>query len=97
MGDKRGSVELWDVENKKPYKVLKIAADQWVTSTTSTNNIVAIGSYDKKLRLYDVSNWECFYVKECGIVPGSLHLTRDLKYLTIAGLGGDGAYVMNIE
>ncbi len=58
---------------------------------------LAIGSGDKKLRLYDVRNWECFLAKQFNFPVDSLHLTPDLKYLTAAGEGGDMCHVLQIQ
>eukprot|EP01084_Bolivina_argentea_P118496 210235_1 len=97
MSDKKGKIEIWDIMHKKAINTLKIGVSQWVTSSASTNNILAIASWDKKLRLYDVRNWELFYTKQYNCQANSLHLTRDLKYLTFAGRGGDRCFVLQIE
>merc|ERR1712154_709115 len=97
VSDKRGRIEIWDIAQLKPIKTLNIGIQQWVTCSASTNNIFAVGSWDKKLRLYDVRSWQCFYTKAYDFKPTSLHLTDDLKYLTVGGQGGDRCVVLKIQ
>jgi len=85
------------VKQKKPVKELNVSSLTHIVSSTSTNNILAIGSSDKKLRLFDVRSWECFYEKKFSFECRSLHLTNDLKYLTCSGKSGDRCVVLQIE
>ena len=89
-----GKMEVWDIKNKKPVKVL----DGEGSATASTNNILAVGRAGV-LELWDVRNWEMFYSSDFeGLDPKSLHLTSDSKYLTIAGKeGGDKCVVLEIK
>ena len=67
-----------------------------MTCTVSVGDIVAVGSYDKVLRLYDAKTWNMIYSKKYGLTPYSLHLTADQKYLTIAGGEGEQCVVMKL-
>merc|ERR1712083_143066 len=44
-------VEIWNIKTRKPSKFLKEKRD--IICTTSTNNILAIGTADKQLQLWD--------------------------------------------
>ncbi len=68
-----------------------------INCAVSTNNILGIGSSDKTIRLFDVRTWEMFYSQKYEMIPNSLHLTADLKYLTIGGSGGDKCSVLQIK
>ncbi|MCP4989293.1 MAG: WD40 repeat domain-containing protein [Colwellia sp.] len=85
VGDSMGMIEIWDVWEKEVVTTLSINAHHYIIALSSTNNVLAVFANDKKLRLYDVRNWECFYTKEYDFLPSSLHLTEDLKYVTLAG------------
>ena len=81
--------EIWDIRNNACMCMC----------SASTNNIFAFASYYGVLRLWDVRNWEVMYSSTfAGMQAYSLHLTPDLKYLTIAGTGdGDGCVVLEIK
>ena len=89
-------VEIWDVGNKTSVKKLELKESK---ASASTNNILGFGSVYGVLRLWDVRNWEVLYSSTfAGMNANSLHLTSDLKYLTIAGTGdGDGCVVLEIK
>uniref|UniRef100_A0A7S0TEL7 Uncharacterized protein n=1 Tax=Elphidium margaritaceum TaxID=933848 RepID=A0A7S0TEL7_9EUKA len=89
VGDHNGKIEIWDIMQREPVKCLQTDGQKKITSSASTQNVLAIGSEDKTLRLYDVRNWECFYSEQFNCEGDSLHLTKDLKYVTFAGYGGD--------
>jgi len=97
VADNDGRMEIWDVQKKKPVKVLQTDTKKIVQASASTHNILAIGSKDKTLRLYDVTNWECVMEKSFNCTGYSLDLTHDLKYVTFAGHGGDRCIVLEIE
>ena len=90
-------VEIWDVVQKCSLKVLHIEGG-FIGSLTSTNNILAVGTSEGSLQLWDVRNWDMFYSSEfVGLDTRSLHLTSDSKYLTIGGPSGDKCVVMKIS
>ena len=90
-------VEIWDVQQKQFLRVLQIKG-QNIGCSASTNNIFSVGTYDGKLILWDVRNWERFFSKEfSGMIAASIHLTSDSKYLTIGGVGGDKCVVLEIQ
>ena len=97
VGDNVGHIEIWDVDKKEAIKKVEIGSDGMISASASIHNILAVGSTDKKLRLYDVRNWECFWSQEYNAEGYSLHLTENLKYLTYAGWGGDRCFVLEIE
>ena len=66
--------------------------------SASSSNILAFGSDQGVLRLWDVRSWEVVHEETFdGLQAYSLHLTNDLKYLTIAGIGDDKCIVMEIK
>ncbi len=93
------NIEIWDVVKKEVVKSWKV--DDWTKATTSTNNILALASGNnnvkKMLRLYDVRSWEMFYSQKYEMVPMSIHLTSDSKYLTISGYEGERCVVLEIQ
>jgi len=100
IGDFGGNFEVWDVALRMRLKRFEIETKQGITSSASIKNILAIGSGDKTLRLYDVRNWKCFYQQKFDCNGDSLSLTEDLKYVTFAGKGTYGnekCVVLEIE
>ncbi len=69
----------------------------WVGCMTSTNNILAVGSGDQMLSLFDVRTWKLFHSIQYQMDPYSLHLTPDLKYLTISGDKGEKCVTLQIN
>ena len=59
------------------------------------------GQFDQMMRLYDIRTWELVHSETFTMIPQSLHLTTDLRYLTVGGLYGDSGsekcIVMNIK
>ena len=74
-----------------------IDANGIITCMCSVNNILAVGSGGKELRLFDATSWEMIYSKKYEMQQYSLHLTDDLKYLTVGGNGGERCIVLNIK
>lgn len=97
VGDRSGTIEIWDIANKTAIKCIDTRSNSMFRCSASTNNILAIGSADKTVKLYDIRNWECFYSHKYDIEPCSLHLTNDLQYITIGGDGGDLCVVLQIQ
>ena len=93
----RGKVEICQIAKKESIKVLDIGVKQAINALYSTHNILAVASNDKKVRLYDVRNWKMFYEAKYKMLPKSLHLTKDSKYLTIGGSKGEQCIVLKIK
>jgi len=97
-GSSGEGVEIWDVQQKQPVQHIEIDG-KFITTTFSVNNILAVGHYlsggfgtkQGALKLYDVSNWELFYWSEFWMVPRSVHLTSDARYLTVGGCATTGS------
>ena len=88
-------VEIWDIRKRQSVRTLDLVNG---TCSASKNNILAFASSNGVLRLRDVRNWEVQHSKTFeGLYAYSLHLTADLKYLTIGGKGGDNCVVMKIK
>ena len=83
------------MQSKVSSKVLQVGG--FVQCTTSTNNILAVGTMARKLQLWDVRNWEMFHSTTFGLYPQSLHLTVDSKFLTVGGNKGELCIVMEIK
>merc|ERR1712154_742032 len=96
LGDYKGNIEIWDISTKEAIRNFK-ASETYITCTTSTNNILAIGSGDGKMRLYDVRSWKMFHSEKYEMQPFSLNLTADFKYLIIGGYQGEKCVVLNIQ
>ena len=89
-------MEIWNIEKMESVKVLEIG--NCVCSSASTNNILAVGSQSKNLQLWDARNWQMFHSLELGgMMPQSVHLTRDARYLTIGGFNGELCVVLEIQ
>ena len=89
-------VEIWSIKSKTSIRKLDLGSS-WCS--TSTNNILAFATATGLMRLWDVRNWEVVHSSTFdGMQAYSLHLTPDLKYITIAGVGdGDKCVVMQIK
>ena len=89
-------VEILSIKSKTSIRQLDLE-NGWCS--TSTNNILAFATSKGLMRLWDVRNWEVVHSSTFdGLKAYSLHLTPDLKYLTIAGFGtGDKCVVMQIK
>eukprot|EP00485_Elphidium_margaritaceum_P019464 CAMPEP_0202726786 /NCGR_PEP_ID=MMETSP1385-20130828/184789_1 /ASSEMBLY_ACC=CAM_ASM_000861 /TAXON_ID=933848 /ORGANISM="Elphidium margaritaceum" /LENGTH=764 /DNA_ID=CAMNT_0049393013 /DNA_START=111 /DNA_END=2406 /DNA_ORIENTATION=- len=85
VADKRGFVEVWDIEKRKAVKSFQVESKEMIFSSASAQGVLAIAGQDKTVRLYDVSTWTCFYTQKFNCHGGSLHLTDDLRYVTVAG------------
>merc|ERR1712192_11971 len=83
-GDGNEGVEIWDVESKSSTRNITID-DGFISAMASTNNILAVGSRTGSLQLWDVRNWQMFYSAKYKMIPRSVHLTSDSKYLTVGG------------
>eukprot|EP01083_Nonionella_stella_P011622 32994_1 len=108
VGGHNSLVAIWDIQEKdklnEPFiysdtnrcaKILNLRGQNVaIDCTYSTNNILAVGSQDKMLRLWNVNKWEMFYSKKLNMVPNSLHLTEDSRYLTIGGYTNRGQCIV---
>eukprot|EP01084_Bolivina_argentea_P105697 189285_1 len=95
-GDGRGNIEIWDVQKRQIFKTIKPFSDQ-INCMYSTNNILAIGSNERMVKLYDVRDWEMFHSQKYEMYPVSIHLTSDSKYLTVSGWYGEQCIVSKIQ
>ena len=83
-GDRGQGVEIWDIETNAAARVLEIDTG-YITSTFSTNNILAIGSNNGALQLWDVRNWSMFQSFKYSMKPRAITLTDEARYLSIGG------------
>jgi len=96
-GDKK--CEIWDVQSRESLRVIELFStgeSRARYATCSVNDLLAIACADKVLRLYDVNSWEMIHSEKYELEPMSLHLTSDLKYLTLAGNRGEKCVVLRI-
>ncbi len=96
VGDRKGKIEIWDMETKALHKTFH-EFTTYIGCAVSTNNILAVAAWDQSLKLWDVRNWEMFYSTSFHMDPTSLHLTPDAKYLTIGGQYGKQCIVWKIQ
>merc|ERR1712154_468332 len=89
-GDKE--FEVWDIKTRSSVQHITGHQDR-VNCTVSVGNVLAIGTDDSMLSLYDVTSWKVVYSKRYAVSPFSLHLTTDQKYLTMAGPWGEQCVV----
>ena len=90
-------VEIWSVASKESLKVVKTEPG-FINAVNSTKNILAIGTSDGYLQLFDVRTWDSFFSQKFGgMYTRSLHLTSDLKFLTIGSHQGDKCIVLDIQ
>ena len=95
VGGWDSSVEVWDIKTQKSVRTLDLVGG---ISSASVHNLLAFGSNKGILCLWDVRNWEVVHSSTFdGLQAYSLHLTSDLRYLTIAGIGGDKCIVLEIK
>ena len=96
IGGWDSSVEIWDINTRKSIRTLDLTGG---LCSASKHNLLAFGSNQGILRLWDVRNWEVVHSSTFdGLQAYSLHLTSDLKFLTIAGTtGGDKCIVLEIK
>ena len=83
-----GKVEILDIVSGSTLKLIDLGHTNYIVALYSVNNILAVGGYDKMIRLYDVRTWDMIQSKVYKIEISSIHLTPDLKYLTVSGNGG---------
>lgn len=89
--------EVWDIATRSALRVVTgMKAGNGIEAFSSVHNVMAVGCNDKVLRLYDVTSWEFIYSKEYEMMPKSLLITPDLKYLTVAGNKGEECIVLKI-
>jgi len=96
IGGNPSKCEIWDVETRSHIRVISDIGHD-VLCVASVNNVLAVGTWDKVLQLYDANSWEKIYSKKYGMNPLSLQLTPDLKYLTMAGDYGEFCLVLKIS
>merc|ERR1712062_297099 len=89
----RSEFEVWDINTRTVVQHITGLGDD-VNCMVSVGNILAVGTENKMLSLYDVSSWKVIYSKKYGMDLYSLHLTADQKYLTVAGDDGEGCVVL---
>ena len=87
--------EIWDINTRSSLRVISGIGS--VLASCSVNNILAVGCYDKVLRLYDVKTWDLVHSQNYGVAAYSLDLTSDLKYLTMSGSHGQKCIVLKIS
>jgi len=87
--------EIWDLNQREAINAVEFDGYN-VGCMCSTGNILAMGSADKNVRLYDTRSWELLLTKHCDMIPKSLHLTTDLRYLTVGGLQGEQCVVLKL-
>merc|ERR1712062_165234 len=86
--------EVWDIKSRSSLRTIR--ASGYVFASCSVNNIVALCDSHYFLCIYDVKTWELIYWNNYGVSPSSLHLTPDLKFLTIGGNQGQRCIVLQI-
>jgi len=87
--------EVWDINTRSSLQIVS-GLGSYVNCTVSVGNIVAVGTGDKVLSLYDATTWNVIYSKKYEMEPFSLHLTADQKYLTVAGYKGELCVVLKL-
>ena len=97
VGAPGGKIEIWNVETKSSVKMIETGTDKPVAALHSANDILAVVSWDKKLSLWHVKNWNMFYSKDIEMQPYSVHLTKDSKYLTLGGYYGERCVIFEIK
>ena len=90
-----GKIEIWDVRKRESLRVIELGQKS-VTSICSVGNILAVAANDKMLRLYDGVSWDMILTEQYEMNPKSLHLTADLRYITMGGKGGEECVVLGI-
>ena len=58
----------------------------YVNCTFSTANVLAICTGDWMMRIFDTKSWDIVFERKFGMAPRSVHLTEDLKFLTVCNL-----------
>ena len=87
----KAKVEIWDIQSMASLRVIGLGSYRYesVLGLYSVHNILAVGSWDRKIRLYDVRTWNMIYSKQYATTINSLHLTPDLKYMALGGSFGE--------
>ncbi len=69
IGSDIGDLWIYDVDIKKIIYTLNPRADEISSIVfTKDDKLVAIGSYDKKIEIYDTNNWQLTHTFEAGFV-----------------------------
>jgi len=92
-------IEIWDLDQREAINVVEFSGgDQGdsVNCMCSAGDLLAVGSEDKKIRVYHTGSWELLYSEQYEMVPVSLHLDSDLRYLTVGGSYGEKCVVLKI-
>jgi len=87
--------EIWNLVQMEAIRVV-VFDGFGVNCMCSAGNILAVGSRDQKIRLFDTRSWELVLSKEYKMVPTSLHLSSDLRYLTVGGARDEKCVVLKL-
>jgi len=81
-------VEIWDIVNGVSLRVIDLGHTMFTLALHSVNNVLAVGGSDQTIKLYDVRSWDIVQTKRYNVSIYSIHLTQDMQYLTVGGMGG---------
>jgi len=89
--------ELWDVDNKTSLRMIQIPQRGLVLCSYSVNGVLAIAGTDGiGFKLYDTKTFTLQKEEEYSGMPFSLHLTNNIEYVTLCGVGGEICVVLKI-
>ncbi len=97
IGSDTGSLWIYDMNIKKIIYTLNPRADE-ISSIifTKDDKYVAIGSYDKKIEIFDTTNWQLTHTIEAGFVVEDMVFSNDnLRLYSVLRNGNILAYNLN--
>ncbi len=82
IGSDTGNLWIYNVNIKKIIYTLNPRADEISSIVfTKDDKFVAIGSYDKKIEIYDTTNWQITHTFEAGFVVEDMVFSNDNLHL----------------
>merc|ERR1712228_1028818 len=107
IGDESGKIEIWSLVQMRALKLIDAfpsGATQFssyqhnvVGMVSSQNVLCACCNTAKIVKLFDTNNFDELFSMKYKLDPSSLHLTQDLKYLTIGGRKNEMCTVYNVK
>ena len=90
--------EIWSLEHLNAVKVVKsLPGDKWINCACSREQMLVVGSSDNSVMVFDTRNFDMIHSINYIMIPQSVHLTPDLKYLTVSGESGERCVVSEIK
>ena len=92
----KGRFEIWSLEHLSSIKTVSLG-DKWVNCACSRGDLLALGCSDNTVSIFDTRCWEIISQFHLILMPQSVHLSHDLRFLTVSGESGERCIVLQIK